>query len=338
MSLPARVTVLLPFRNAAATLGPALASVLCQTETAWRLVAVDDGSQDESAALVARGGRGDPRVCLVSSPPVGLVAALNLGLSHVDTPFVARMDADDRCHPKRLERQLACLAAHPETTVVGCRVRCFPRALVQAGMRAYEAWQNSLTSHADIVREIFIEAPLVHPSVVLRTAALRAVGGYRAGPFPEDYDLWLRLFEAGAGFAKVAAPLFAWRESGGRLTRTDPRYSPAAILALKAHYLRRTVLRDAPAVQIWGAGRDGKRLARALGGEGVPTARFFDVDPAKIGGRVGGRIPVLPYAEVARHRELPLLIGVGARGARALIRPELGRLGRVEGHDAWFVG
>jgi glycosyltransferase involved in cell wall biosynthesis len=331
------VSVLLPTWQALDTLPAAVESVLSQEGPALELVVVDDGSTDGTAGWLAALARRDPRVVPLVRPHGGLVAALNAGLRRCRAPLVARMDADDVSLPGRLAAQVAWLAAHPAAGLVGCLVRSIPDELVAGGMRAYEAWQNSLVEHEDIVREIFVEAPLVHPSVVVRRPVLEAVGGFRDRGWPEDYDLWLRLYAAGVRFGKVPAVLLHWRERPTRLTRSHPAYAAERHLALKAHFLPRTVLAGRPLVQIWGAGRGGKLLRRALAAEGVAVARFFDIDPKKVGGAVERRVPVLPHTALAAHRDLPTLVAVGARGARAQIRAALPALGAVEGRDLWFT-
>jgi hypothetical protein len=131
-------------------------------------------------------------------------------------------------------------------------------------MRAYVAWQNTLLDHAAIVREIFVESPLVHPSVVMRTKALRALGGYRELDGPEDYDLWLRAHARGLRFAKLEDVLLRWRDSSSRLTRADPRYAPERFMELKLAALAEGPLRGGREVVVWGAGPIGKAWARRL--------------------------------------------------------------------------
>jgi FlaA1/EpsC-like NDP-sugar epimerase len=79
-------------------------------------------------------------------------------------------------------------------------------------------------------------------------------------------------------------------------------------------------------VAVWGAGETGRAFADALGREGIAVARFVEVDRKKIGRTVRGT-PVISYEEVGRVRGLPLLVAVGAPGARDLIRAELARAG-----------
>src|SRR6185295_5154635 len=131
----------------------------------------------------------------------------------------------------------------------------------------------------------FIESPLVHPSVLIRRSVLAATG-YRDGPFPEDYDLWLRLVAAGVALAKVPRVLLTWREHPARATRRDPRYSPRNHRALKVEALLDGPLARAAPLIFWGAGIEGKPLLRALRAHGRPALAIIDIDPRKIGNRV----------------------------------------------------
>lgn len=328
----ARVAVLLPARDAARTVRAAASSILRQTWRDLALVAVDDGSTDETAAILHRLAERDPRVTVVSGPGEGIARALNRALARCDAPLVARMDADDLAHPRRLAIQLEALEADPALAAVGSQVKLFPRRAVRQGMARYADWLNGLTSKALVERDLFVEAPLVHPAAVLRREALERVGGWRDGPFPEDYDLWLRLAEAGGALSNVPFVLLGWRESEGRLTRTDARYALPSHRALKAASLSRTWLVGRREVAIWGAGETGKATADALAVEGIRAVLFVEVDRKKIGRTVRGA-PVVGYDQLARARGLPLLIAVGAPGARDLIRPELQAAGWEEVRD-----
>jgi len=327
-----RVAVLLPARDAAPTLRAACASILRQTWRDLSLVVVDDGSADATPALLERLAARDRRLTVVRGPGEGIAGALNRGLAACDADVIARMDADDVAWPRRLELQLAALQADPSLVAVGGRVRLFPRRLVRDGMRRYAAWLNSLVTPALVARDLYVEAPLVHPAATLRRAALEAAGGWRHGPFPEDYDLWLRLAEQGGSLGNAPATLLDWRESAGRLTRTDGRYALDRHVALKCAALARGPLAGVEQVALWGAGETGRAFADALGREGIGVATFVEVDRKKIGRTIRGA-PVVSYQEVERLRGLPLLVAVGAPGARDLIRAELRQRGFEELRD-----
>jgi hypothetical protein len=327
-----RVAVLLPARDAAATLRTACASILRQSWRDLQLLVVDDGSTDATPALLDELAARDPRLRVLRGPGEGIARALQRGLAACDAEVVARMDADDVAWPRRLEVQVAALEADPSLAAVGARVRLFPRALVRDGMRRYVAWLNGLTSRELVARDLYVEAPLVHPAATIRREALEAVGGWRDGPFPEDYDLWLRLSARGGGLANVPSTLLDWRESGGRLTRTDGRYGLDRHVALKCAALAAGPLAGAQEVALWGAGETGRAFADALLLEGLRVTTFVEVDRRKIGRTIRGA-PVVSYQEVARLRGLPLLVAVGAPGARDLIRAELVKQGFEEPRD-----
>jgi hypothetical protein len=327
-----RAAVLLPARDAAGTVRAAAVSILRQGFRDLALVAVDDGSVDGTAGILeALAGR-DRRVRVIRGPGEGIAAALNRGLERCDAEVVVRMDADDVAHPRRVELQLDALDADPSLAAVGSRIRLFPRRDVAGGMTRHAAWLNGLVTPELVARDLLVEAPLVHPASAIRREVLAGAGGWRDGDFPEDYDLWLRLSAAGHRLTNLPEVLLDWRESPGRLTRKDGRYALPRHVALKAAWLAAGPLSDRREVAIWGAGETGRAFARALAPHGVSVVLFLEVDRRKIGRTVAGA-PVVSYEEAARARGLPLLVAVGAPGARALIRAELGRRGFEEVRD-----
>lgn len=331
-----RVCVLMPARDARATARAAVRSILRQTERDLALVAVDDGSRDGTGELLEELAGRDRRVVVVRGPGEGIARALQRGLARCDAEVVARMDADDLAHPRRLALQLQALGEDRRLWAVGAQVRAFPRRAVRDGMRRYVGWLNGLVTPELVARDLLVESPLVHPATALRREALERLGGWRDGPFPEDYDLWLRLAAAGGGLTNLPVPLLLWRERPERLTRTDARYARERHVALKCAHLAAGVLRGRGEVAIWGAGETGKAFADALAPLGARVALFLEVDPRKFGRTIRGA-PVVSHAEVERARGLPLLVAVGAPGARPLIRAELAKHGLVELRHYWCV-
>lgn len=323
---------LLPFRDEAPTLAAAVRSLQAQTVPAWEAVLVDDGSRDDSGAIAEALARQDGRLRVLHLPGgAGLPHALNEGLARCRAPLVARMDADDLASPDRLALQLERLASEPQLGVVDGQVRFFrDEGEVPGGMRAYEAWINGVLTPDDFDRELLVESPVVHPAATFRTKLVQALGGYRAGDFPEDYDLWSRLHLAGHRLAKIPRVLVQMRDRASRLTRTHPSYSAAAFLRVRQRHLDAT-LRPEARVAVWGAARSGKPWLRWLNQRGNPVPFAIDIDPRRIGGARQG-VPVLAPDQLARRRsdyDL-LLVAVGARGAREEIRAQLRAIGLQE--------
>jgi glycosyltransferase involved in cell wall biosynthesis len=332
VSTPPPISVLLPVRDGADTLEEAIASVEAQTDPDFEVLAVDDGSTDETPGILAAWAGRDPRVRVLRQAAGGIVAALERSRAEARGRFLARMDADDVCEPRRLARQRELLEA--ETTLVGCGcfVRYFPRSAVRAGARRYEEWMNSSCSPEDIERNVFVECPLAHPTFFLRAEAVQAVGGYRDPGWAEDHDLLLRLWEAGGRLAKVPEVLFRWREGEERLSRVGATYAPEAFVRCKVHFLRRTLLREREGVIVWGAGPVGKAFARELIRGGVPLLAFVEVDPRKLGQEIHGA-PVVDTDTGLTHRRGLHLAAVGQAGARDTLRGILSGDGLKEMRD-----
>lgn len=331
------VSVLLPAYNAAATLPAALDSLLAQTLTDFEVAAVDDGSSDATAAALAEYARRDPRVRPLSVPHGGIVAALAAGLEVARGEFLARMDADDLAHPERLARQAAALEADPGLGLCACRVDFGGCRASCAGYARYVDWTNTLLSHGDISLNRFVESPLAHPSVMYRAAVVREHGGYLDGPFPEDYELWLRWLGAGVRMAKLPETLLTWNDPPNRLSRTDERYAFGAFYAAKAAYLAAWLAAHNPRhpeVVVAGAGRTTRRRAEELTRHGVRIIAYLDVDPRKIGHCVHGR-PVLRRDAVPGPKECFVLSFVASHGAREEIAAFLEARGFVLG-KSWL--
>ncbi len=345
MTTPAtpRVSVLLPCRDAAPWLPDCIASLGAQTEGSFEVLTLDDGSVDGTRGLLEAWAERDPRVRLLTAAGSGIVAALNRLAAAARAPVLARMDADDVARPERFARQLALLRARPAVVACGTGVRYVPPGEAGSGTRRYEAWLNALHEPGELARDLFVECPIAHPTLMVRRVAFEAVGGYRDRGWPEDYDLVLRLAGASGQLANVAEVLLDWRLHPRRLSGRDRRYAPDAFRRLKIHALRRgPVPGDRPLV-VWGAGKVGKAFARAWQAEGAlpRIVAFVDLDLRKIGQTIHDAPVIDPETLEARFRGAAgrperrpfVLAAVGSPGARGEIRGALEAMGARELED-----
>ena len=309
----------MPVHNEERYFDAALASLYHQTLTDWELIVVDDGSTDATPAMLEAAHARDSRVRIIKNARQGLVAALNAGLAACSAEIVARMDGDDICHPERFSLQYDYLAAHPDIDLVACGFRHFPRSGLKQGMLAYEHWQNSLQSQELIMRDIFVESPFVHPSIMIRRSALDGVGGYRECGWPEDYDLWLRLAGSGTRFARLPQVLFFWRDHPERSTRTLSAYSTDAFRRCKREHLLSGFLNNEKQVIIAGAGNEGRAWGRLLQDSGITVTCWIDVDPKKIGRLLHGA-PVCPLTALKSAGSTKTIAAIGVRDGRRQFR------------------
>lgn len=180
------LSVIMPVYNGAAYLRAAIDSILVQTFTDYEFIIVDDGSSDESAAIVE--SYADARIRLLrNSTNLGVVGALNRGLEVVRAPLIARMDCDDVSRPERFAKQLAFLRARPEVGVCGTW-------LESIGERRGYIWRFPITPEQARCTLLF-ETALAHPSVIMRRELLERfdLSYSLAYEHAEDYGLWLQL-------------------------------------------------------------------------------------------------------------------------------------------------
>jgi glycosyltransferase involved in cell wall biosynthesis len=318
------VSVLLPVRDAAPFLAEALESLSAQTLEDFEVLVVDDGSRDGSAEIADAHARGDSRFRVVRRARAGLVATLEHARSEASGRYLARMDADDVALPHRLEVQVAALEQE-RLAACGGGIAYFPEESVREGARRYERWINGLVTMEAAARDVFVECPIPHPTLMARREVLE----YRRCDWAEDYDLVLRLWARGERFRNVDEVVLRWREHPARLSRTAPRYSLDAFVRCKVAHLRATLLRGFESVIIWGAGPVGKSFARELGPQVVA---FVDVDPRKLGRRVYG-VPVIALEAAPEFADAFALAAVAGEEARAEIRAAVAGQGRREGFD-----
>ena len=333
-----KVSVLIPCYNCAETVKESIESIFSQTFKEFEIVAVNDGSTDNTASILKNLSLMDQRLNVIEIPHVGIIEALNRGILECKAEYIARMDADDFSFPERFEKQVNYLDNNQDIDVVSCLVEHSEKDKLFDGFRAYYAWMNRLINPDDILREIFIESPLIHPSVMMRKEALLSVKGYQENKWAEDYDLWLRMMINGSKFAKVNEVLFQWRDLPSRLTKTDERYSKRNFIKAKAYYMMLSILKNRDAVFIWGVGATGRHLGNALISYEAPIKAFIDVDSKKIG-KKRHEIPILSYETIQKEwekYEYPILLqAVSSRGVREEIKEYLNQIGLREGID-WF--
>lgn len=178
------VTVLMPVYNCAPYLHEAIDSILGQTFTDFTLLIMDDGSTDDSGAIIANCR--DPRIRTApNTHNQGLIATLNRGLDLVETPYLARMDGDDLCPPDRLEKQVRYMEANPHIGASSGNVSFF-------GDADSAAATDYRTDPEEIAADMLFTPALGHGQCIIRMAAFKQHNiRYRpAYPHAEDWDLW----------------------------------------------------------------------------------------------------------------------------------------------------
>jgi len=228
-----KVSVLLPVHNAESFLAEAVESILGQSFKDFELICADDGSTDRSHEILSGYAARDDRVRILRREHIGLIAILNEGLEAARAPLIARMDADDRSTPERLEHQYRRFELDARLWVLGTAEERIDPAGRPRG-------RPPVITGCEAVATALREKCVVrHPSVMMRREPILALGGYRpAYKHAEDYDLWLRVSERGKidnlGFIGLQYRM----HSGSVSERHTARQRISAELARATHRLR----------------------------------------------------------------------------------------------------
>lgn len=222
------VSIIMGAYNAAPTLPEAIDSILAQTFQDWEFVICDDGSTDSTLAIAEEYAQRDARIVVLSNPVNrSLAPTLNTCLAHSRGLLIARMDADDRSRPDRLQRQADFLREHPEVSIISSSVSFFDEE---------GTWGLTTPSANPTPRDLLRGAPFSHPAAMIRRTALMAVNGYDESDRcrrVEDFDLWVRLYAAGHRGNNLAEPLHSMRNDRAAVGRRtwSARLNEAAVLA-----------------------------------------------------------------------------------------------------------
>lgn len=208
------VSVCMPVYNASRYLRECIDSVLSQTFADFEFLIVDDGSYDDSAAIVE--SYADPRIRLIRREH-GYIASLNCLLDEARGRYIARMDADDVMLPDRLRLQFDYMEAHPDVDVLGGGAITIDEESKakqnQEGDAEYTDWQITLKDLVEMNR-------LTHPTVCMRMETLRRRNASYEEEYiyAEDYRLWSVLARGGARIMVLSVPVLLYRESSGQVS------------------------------------------------------------------------------------------------------------------------
>ncbi len=203
MANPRLVSVIVPCHNGARFLAEAIESALAQTHPAIETIVVDDGSLDDTPAILERYAG---RVRVLHQQNRGPSAARNAALAVAYGEYVAFLDADDRFRPEKIARQAGILDTRPDI------------GLVYGGWRFIDEEGRSLPGEGrprgegDMLPALLLGNP-IHPlAAVVRRALVAEVGGFEESLRGcEEWDLFLRLSRRGMRWASLDAPLAEYR-------------------------------------------------------------------------------------------------------------------------------
>jgi glycosyltransferase involved in cell wall biosynthesis len=230
MTNPGVVSVVVPCFNGAAFVDDALWSIRNQTYASLEVIAVNDGSTDDTQRILETHARADQRVRVVSQPNRGLSAARNTGIRHAEGEFLCFLDADDVMLPEKLEKQVYFLQQHPQVDLVYSDYFIGDPHLDPVGLVAVRIPETDLVDAYACRNWFGAMAPLV------RTHLIRKVGEFderlRAS---EDWDYWIRCAQAG-GFGYLPGIHAIYRRHPAEMHKDHRRMFASGKQVIEKHF------------------------------------------------------------------------------------------------------
>ena len=201
------VSVLLPVYNCEAYIEEAVRSILAQTFIDFEVVAINDGSTDNSLDILKRLQKMDSRIKVYTKSNSGLIDTLNFGLQKCQAELICRMDGDDKMLPDRIKLQYEYMKNHEECAVVGCQLRVF-------GAAGVKKTDPRPTKPINVAYFLGYGCAISGPTAFARKSVLANNGGFSdTAKSAEDYDMWSRieLNLPGHVLANLKETLFEYR-------------------------------------------------------------------------------------------------------------------------------
>jgi len=315
-----RISILMPCKNAGPFLRACLSSIISQTETDWELIVVNDGSTDDSRAILDEFAQTDNRIQVFENNGSGIIDALRLAYSNAKGGFVTRMDADDIMAPNKLEILKRNLTENGSGHVAVGQVKYFSDEELKDGYRYYESWLNGLTATGTNYSDIYRECVIPSPCWMVYRDDLSRCGAFESDQYPEDYDLTFRFFGNGLKVIPCSDVLHHWRDHSNRSSRTDPNYADNRFLDLKLKWFLELSHDSTRPVVVWGAASKGKMLAKGLLEAGVDF-RWMCNNPNKINKHVYGKL-MENVAEINQLENPQVIVAVANKDEQAAIREQ----------------
>lgn len=292
------VSILIPFKNVADYFEECLTSIHLQTYEHWEVVAVNDGSTDNSLAIALKFAAADNRFKILTNNESGIITALRKAYLNSTGKYITRMDADDYMSPERIQIMVTSLHHNGKGSLAIGKVKYFSINGVDDGYDRYEKWLNRLTSKGTNFDEIYKECVIPSPCWMVHRTDFDICGAFNPNTYPEDYDLAFRFYEAKLKCIHCTTTLHYWRDYDNRTSRTSEHYAQNYFLEIKLRYFLKLEYKLPHNLVVWGAGKKGKTIAKSLVQKNIPFYWVCD-NPKKIGKDIYGAI-LSHYSELKK--------------------------------------
>lgn len=265
MSEQPLVSIIMAAKDTALYIPACIESIQQQTYTNWELIAINDHSKDRTADAIKWYARRDGRIKLFNSRRHKLIPSLKEGYAQATGELINRMDSDDKMPAYKLEVLVSEWMKHGKGHIIAGGTEHFvDEGEVGDGFRRYEAWLNTVAKEGRHWQEIYQECVIPSHCWIAHRDDFEKVDGFNPEVYPEDYDLCFRFYKAGLNVHGLDKILHHWRDRSDRISRTWEEYKDNRYFEMKMRYFYQIDRDRSRPLVLWGAGKNGKDLAKLL--------------------------------------------------------------------------
>ncbi len=265
MSDQALVTIIMAVKDTAPYLHDCLDSILAQTYQNWELIAVNDHSTDDTPKILQEYADKDARIRVFHSDQPKLIPTLQVGYRETRGTLINRMDSDDKMPDYKIQVLVDEWNKHEKGTVIAGGTEHFvDEGEVGDGFIKYEKWLNEVARTSTHYQEIYRECVIPSHCWLIHKDDFDAAGAFDPMIYPEDYDLCFRIYRLGLTIVGIDKILHHWRDRTDRISRTWEEYKDNRYFDLKLHFFYELDRDRTRPLVLWGAGRNGKDMAKLL--------------------------------------------------------------------------
>lgn len=259
------VSIIMAAKDTALYLAECLDSILAQSYQNWELIAINDHSSDETPTILEAYAEKDSRIRVFHSDRKKLIPTLKYGYQYVKGDLINRMDSDDRMPHDKLEALVTEWLKYGKGTIIAGGTEHFvDEGEVGGGFLRYEQWLNAVAKNNRHYQEIYKECVIPSHCWIIHKEDFDLVDGFNPEIYPEDYDLCFRFYKHGLKVEGIDKVLHHWRDRSDRISRTWEEYKDNRYFDMKLRYFYEIDRDKTRPLVLWGAGRNGKDMAKLL--------------------------------------------------------------------------
>ena len=329
------ISIIMPVHNTGKYLADCISTILAQSYTKWELIAVNNGSTDNSRSILLEFAKTDSRIKVIHLEEANLLEALRTGYASSNGAYIHRMDSDDKMPNYKLKVMLEALIDSGKGTVITGGTSYFSdETIIGDGFLRYDKWLCEvarLNSHAS---EIYRECVIPSNCWLVYREDFDRVGGFSPETFPEDYDLCFRFYANKLRIKGLDVVLHFWRDRPDRISRNWECYKDNRFFELKVNYFMQVERDETRPLVIWGAGKNGKDLSKLFKGSNQKIHWVCDND-RKIGKDIYD-LRMHSFETISQLENPQIVIPVASPDGQLEIKRYLSSQGKLQGVDYWF--